>query len=316
MSVTVEPVSQGVVEDCAGARFELKSRSCPTCDVVATRLVGLRGGEHQRYRQGVVTRIVSCQQCGLLFPDPFPYPLDPQKLYGDPDRYFGGRSESEKLEGDRSIVREVATRFGRKPFSLLDVGSGCGELLAAAKQEGVHAVGLELSEAMIAAARERFGVEVACQTIEEFAATEDECFDAVTLCAVLEHMHDPDAAIAAIAKLTRPGSVLYINVPREPNLLTMVGNAWNRLRGSRAVYNLQPTWPPYHVYGFNPRALRKLLEKHDFRIESLEVHAAPKVPFREGSVDRARAFVATQINRVANYTGTASNMNVWARRNG
>jgi SAM-dependent methyltransferase len=314
MSTTDTAPAAAVLVDAEGNAFDLRPRTCPTCGVTARRVLGLRGGRHHRYGLGIETRIVRCHRCGLIFPDPFPYPRDAQRLYGDPDKYLAAHDTGDKLASSRLLVARFRRRLGRDAFSLLDVGSGRGEMLAAAQAEGIEAVGLELSQAMIDHAQRTLGVRVLRKTIEEYAAETDRSFDAVALLAVLEHVYDPDAMIAAVRRLTRPGSVLYVDIPREPNLLTIVGNAWNRLRGRRAIYNLQPTWPPYHVYGFDPRSLRILLSKHGFDVLALSIRADPHVIARDDARDRARAFVATQINRVANWTGMASNMYVWARR--
>lgn len=306
--------SESVASDALGNSFTLRPRQCPICAVDARTVVGLRGGAHHRYGQGIESRIVRCHRCGLLYPDPFPYPCDSQKLYGDPDDYFGETDPTTKIGLCRELLREMASRLGEPRFSLLDVGCGRGELLAAASREEIPAIGLEPSEAMASYARESYGVEVLSTTIEEFIESTDQLFDAVTLSGVLEHVHDPDSVVACVKRLLRPGGLVYIDVPREPNLLTIVGNAWNALRGNPAVYNLQPTWPPYHVFGFNPRAIRVLLSKYDFTIESLRVHAHTHVPSRDDWKDRMRAFVASQIHRVGNHTRLAANMYLWARR--
>jgi SAM-dependent methyltransferase len=306
--------------DPRGNRFVLRRRPCPVCGNEARKLLGLRGGEHHRYRQGIESRIVRCEECGLVFPDPFPFPVDPQALYGEPDQYFGTEDTSRKIEGYQTILSDIGKRLGRSRFSILDVGSGRGELLAAARLLGLDAVGIEPSAAMVRCARESLGIELRTETIEELArpmspmSTTSTTFDAITFCGVLEHVHHPDAVMAAARKLTRPGSVVYIDVPREPNLLTIVGNAWNSLIGSPAVYNLQPTWPPYHVLGFNPRSIRVLLSKHHFAIESLQVEADPQVPARPEWRDRFRALIAKQIHRVGNRTNLGANMYLWARR--
>jgi SAM-dependent methyltransferase len=304
-----------VEEDDRGNRFELRPKRCPTCGVAAERVLGFRGGRYHRYGLGITTRIVRCGSCGLIFPDPFPYPLNPRGLYGDPDKYFSNHDEAAKLEINRALVRELKRRSGLADPAILDVGSGRGELLRAAAREGVsRVVGLEIGEEMVRAARERHGLALIPETVEEYAARSPAPFDAVVLNAVLEHVYDPDAMVAAVRALTRPGAVVYIDIPNEPHLLSALGNAAGRLRGSRAVYNLSPTWPPYHVFGFNRRALAALLGKHGFRLTELSIWAAPRVPARPELKDRARAFAATQINRLANLLGAASNMIAWAQR--
>ena len=310
-----EPDTPRLLRDAEGNTFELRERSCPTCGPAAQRMLGWRGGAMQRYGLGVSTRIVQCGSCGLVFPNPFPYPHNAGRLYGDPEKFFTGHTEAGKLRRARHLIQRLQALSGLAQPSLLDVGSGRGELLLAARLEGLRdIVGLETSPAMIDCARRQHELALTPLTIEQYGTEAGRRFDAVILNAVLEHVEDPDAMIGAAAALTRPGGWLYIDTPNEPNLITRVGNAVNRLRGSRAVFNLSPTWIPYHVFGFNPGALRVLLRKHGFEVRELRVHAAPTVPTRGGWRDRAAAMVATQIGKVANATGTAANLYAWAQR--
>ena len=249
-----------------------------------------------------------------MFPNPFPFPENPSRLYGDPTKYFEAHDEAEKVEHYRGLVRDIKGRAGRESASILDVGAGRAELLRAAMCEALtDVVGLEFAPAMVEHAR-RHGIHVELATIEKYADSAARTFDVVVLNAVLEHVYDPNAMIAAAARLTRGGSVLYIDVPREPNLLTYVGNTIQRVRGQRTVLNLSPTFSPYHVFGFNPKAIATLLAKHGFVIEELAVGGGSHVPARSRVVDRVVAFGATQINRIANRTRLGHNMTIWARR--
>jgi SAM-dependent methyltransferase len=298
-----------------GVEFDLRPMSCPTCGPGTTKGLGWRGGRYHRYGQGAETWIVQCSRCSLIFPNPFPYPRRTSDLYGDPQKYFAAHDEIQRLDAYRRVARDLVTRTGKPNPSILDVGCGRGEFLRAARLEGCSSVvGLELSEAMAAYAGTHEGVRVIRKTIEMYADGSETKFDALILGAVIEHVHDPDTMVAAAARVTHPGSVVYVDTPREPHLVSMVGNALNRLTGVDSVYNLSPTWPPYHVFGFNPKSLRMLFAKHGFLIERLHVRAAPSVPSNGDWKDTARAFVATQINRAANLTGLASNMDGWARK--
>jgi SAM-dependent methyltransferase len=307
-----------ILTDADGHAFRLAPIACPTCGISDLKEMGYRGGsQHHRYGHGVPTRIVRCTRCGLIFPQPFPYPLAPTELYGDPDKYFERtdlHGDDTKLKGYREIVREVLKRSRTPTPALLDVGSGRGHFLEAATLEGiVDPVGLELAPAMVDEARRKFGVEVMLETIEEHAERSGRTYDVIILAGVLEHVYDPDSMIAAAARLSSPGTLVFLDLPVEPCMTTVVGNLANRITGSRSVYNLSPTWPPYHVFGFNPDSLRILLNKHYFDVEGCRVWAAPRIPAQGGLPDRAKAFLATQLNRLANLTGTAANMHVWAR---
>jgi SAM-dependent methyltransferase len=235
-------------------------------------------------------------------------------MYGDPDKYFEHHGSFEaKAERSRATIREIKRRTGMADPSILDVGSGRGEMLAAAQLEGITtAVGLELSSAMIEYASAH-RLTVHHQTAEQYAGT-GQRFDALVLAAVAEHVENPDALMTAASRLASPGAVLLIDVPREPNILTMAGKVIATARRSPGVLNLSPTFRPFHVYGFNPKSLSALLVKHHFQIEQLSVRAAPKVSHRTDLRDSLVALGGGMLIHLGNLTRTAPNMTGWARR--
>ncbi len=277
-------------------------------------MLGLRGGIHQRWNLGVETRIVQCRHCSLVYPNPFPFPVAPQTLYGDPAKYFEGHDLDITVRGYEALARQLKRRTGKQQPRVLDIGAGRGDFVYAATRLGLTAEGLEFSHAMIAFAKERFSVTLRDERAEDLAERQPASYDGVMLNAVLEHVYDPAALMRAVSVLLKPGGVLYVDVPNEPNLLTFVGNAFERARGKDAVYNLQPTWAPFHVFGFNPIALRRLCEQNHIQIERLYVNANPAVRADASLADRLKAFVAQQVQHVANLTHTASNLFVWARK--
>src|SRR5436190_5235124 len=125
-------------------RFDLRERPCPTCVTEANRTLGLRGGAHHRYGLGVTTRIVQCQRCQLIFPNPFPYAVSLAELYTD--ETFAP-PEPRCVDNAQSDLKGGRRWFPAEPASLLDVGCGHGYMLAAAKREGfTRVVGLEIAE--------------------------------------------------------------------------------------------------------------------------------------------------------------------------
>jgi 2-polyprenyl-3-methyl-5-hydroxy-6-metoxy-1,4-benzoquinol methylase len=251
----------------------------------------------------------------LIFPDPFPHPLDVQEMYGDPEKYFQRHHPFDnRAEFYRAMVREIQVRTGKSDPTIIDIGCGRGEMLRAAQIEGItSAIGLDLSEAMVAATAAR-GLVVFRRTAEDYAVEAGRTFDAVLLAAVAEHVENPDSLVRAARELCTPGGVLLVDVPREPNIVTTVGRLLAALHRSEGVLNLSPTFTPYHVYGFNPKALAVLLAKHGFRIEHLRVVAAPSVPYVNSRPDRLRAVAASLLIRVGNLTRFAPNMTAWARK--
>jgi len=300
--------------DKEGNAFQMREIDCPTCGPgVAKKHIGVRGGLTHRFGKGIESRIVRCVRCGLYFPDPFPFPIDAQRLYGDPDKYFVSQDLDRKISNFRELVCGFVKTIGRNDLSILDVGSGRGELLAAAKAEGIpRVVGLELSSAMIEYAKEKFGVEVVGEVVEEYAAHTSEKFDVIVLNAVLEHVCNPDTMIAACSNLCKPDGILYIDIPNEEHLLARVGGLINHIRRRPEVFVLSPTFPPYHVFGFCKQSLSTLLSKHCFVIDRYRVQAKVKVPHMGGVRGKLIAAVEMTLHFIANLIGMASNMYVWA----
>jgi SAM-dependent methyltransferase len=250
-----------------------------------------------------------------LFPDPFPFPVDAQRLYGDPSKYFATHDSAAKVRSYQQIISELVHDSQVEHPSLLDVGSGRGEALHAAQLVGLtDVVGLELSEAMKEETEHRYDVEIRLETVETHAQSVERSYDVLLLNAVLEHVYDPDAMIASAAALSHPGSVLYVDVPQEPNMLTLIGNLPGRLLGTRTVYNLAPTFAPYHVFGFGPLAITRLLEKHGFRPFRWLKRSQLRIPNQTGFRDRVAAIGAMQLHKLGNLTGLSTNMDVWARK--
>ncbi len=88
-------------------------------------------------------------------------------------------------------------------------------------------------------------------------------FDAVTLWDVLEHLPEPHAALAEIARILRPGGRLVLTTGD-------VGSLAARLSGSRwHLYTI-----PEHLFFYTRKSLRLLLEAHGFRVESLRAEGS------------------------------------------
>lgn len=126
---------------------------------------------------------------------------------------------------------------------LLDVGFGAGWMLRAAADQGWSCWGTELAEEGIAAARSE-GWHVYKGDLLD-ADLPAEHFDVIALVEVLEHLTDPLAYLKEVARLLRPGGLLYGTTPNAGSVnARILGLGWS-------VYA-----PPEHLQLFTPRALR------------------------------------------------------------
>ncbi len=102
---------------------------------------------------------------------------------------------------------------------VLDVGCGCGGAtaeLAALVGPGGLAVGLDLSDSMVAAAAQRFpGIAFVAADIEDPPPIAGSPFDAIFSRMVLMLLPDPAAALSRIRQLLRPGGRLAATVFRD-----------------------------------------------------------------------------------------------------
>ncbi|MFQ5417401.1 MAG: methyltransferase domain-containing protein, partial [Myxococcota bacterium] len=226
---------------------------------VACVVCGAASPHAKLRKQGV--DILECPDCGLAFWIP-PGDFRPEGVYDA--AYFTGPSASHGYDDyarlEPMLRRNFARRLAKLPpprpgARLLDVGAAFGFAIAEAETAGWVASGLEVSRA--AAAR-------ACQTLGEGIVVADalrtpfasDRFDVVTLWDVLEHLSDPHAAIAEVARLLRPGGHLVLSTGD-------VGSLAARVSGSRwHLYNL-----PEHLFFYSRESLRRLLAR--FRDPSL-----------------------------------------------
>jgi 2-polyprenyl-6-hydroxyphenyl methylase/3-demethylubiquinone-9 3-methyltransferase len=105
---------------------------------------------------------------------------------------------------------------------VVDVGCGGGILSEAMALRGAKVLGIDLSQAVLEVAElhaieSNAAVEYRSISAEELAAAQPSAFDLVTCMEMLEHVPDPEAAIAALAALVKPGGdVIVSTLNRKP----------------------------------------------------------------------------------------------------
>jgi ubiquinone/menaquinone biosynthesis C-methylase UbiE len=131
------------------------------------------------------------------------------RRYDDPGA--AGRLLRRRLEVTVELLGEPAG-------DLLDVGMGTGRLCAELDRRGWNVSGIDLSPAMVAAARRRLP-HLAERLVEgpiEHLPFDDGSFDAVTATGVLEYAtHDLPAAVSELARILRPQGAAVMSFPRQ-----------------------------------------------------------------------------------------------------
>lgn len=140
-----------------------------------------------------------------------------------------------------------------RPHRVLEVGCGEGGQLrkVARLAPGAELFGFDLPSDELAARWEGLDAQMACGSAEHLPYPDDS-FDLVLALEVLEHVPDPDAVLAEIARVGTGAVVL--SVPWEP-----VWRLGNLARG-RYVSDLGDT--PGHIQHFGRGAFRRLVGRH------------------------------------------------------
>src|SRR5262249_51053432 len=143
---------------------------------------------------------------GLLYTADYPQ-------YQPPKRVHSGklRALKRKLLGrpETTLAHRIPVRPGAV---LLDCGCGAGAFAAEMRDRGWDACGMDFSPHAAAAARAHYGLRVVEGTLPH-PEVPPGSLDAITLRAVLEHVHDPTKTLAAAFDALKPGGWLYLSVP-------------------------------------------------------------------------------------------------------
>lgn len=177
------------------------------------------------------------------------------------------RRLEDSLRGGEAHVREdvapyVALAVEHQP--VLDVGCGRGEFLAACRERGVQARGVDTNERSVSDLRER-GFDVALAAIPDcFSSIADGSLGAVLAMHVVEHL--PVDALFALfresGRVLRGGGLLMIETPNAESMAMSAGDFWR---------------DPTHLAPRHPAALTVLAREHGFAIDEIRaVHDLPE----------------------------------------
>ena len=183
-------------------------------------------------------------------------------------------------------LRELP-RVGVAPGArVLDVGCGSGEFPALAKAAGYDAVGLDVSQPSISAARELHpDVEYRLAGADELAAAEPASFDLVTLWDVIEHVKYPHDVVAACAALVRPGGLVAFGTPNGDSLYDRVADAAYSTIPPVGKLMLMQRYSQWHLQIWTTATLSRLVRDHGLEVtwarKHRELTATPSLYLRQ-----------------------------------
>lgn len=224
----------------------LSERLCPAC--------GQQGGR-DRGRKNTF-KLLSCRTCATLYTAQSPDPSQQE----DYDAYYTPENLMVPEFINRRLDEIVATfRSYKKSNRLLDVGCGAGSFLEAAARDNWEAFGVEISQTAAEHVR-RQGFEVFCGELEK-ADYQDGYFDVVIASEVLEHVLDPKALLESVARVLRPGGLLWATTPHGRGISArLLDLAWTTV------------CPPEHLQLFSVNSIKAMLSSAGFRRVEVVTH--------------------------------------------
>jgi 2-polyprenyl-3-methyl-5-hydroxy-6-metoxy-1,4-benzoquinol methylase len=275
-------------------------------------------------------QVVRCRCCGLLRTNPRPtletigyyYP----ESYGP---FHATRVDSSTPPSPSRVKRALRPlfRFGAEelppqpPGRMLEIGCASGRFLYTMAQQGWQVEGIEPSAQAAEAAR-ALGYPVFTGAVEH-APNPPQPYDLVAGWMVLEHLHEPVAALRKIAGWVRPGGWIALSVPNAAALeFRVFGAAWFALQ------------LPTHLYHYTPGTLRNVLEAGGWQLErvmhqriignlvaslghalaDLGFSARPAQALQHFPQSDYGAYLAYPVATVLSLLGQTGRMTVWARR--
>jgi SAM-dependent methyltransferase len=238
------------------ARLSFKGRSRVSTSEACTACGGISVGVKERRHGGY--RVATCRDCGLRWLVDPPDESELMVLYSTGFYEPGPARANRLVELGHNFNNAIRLRelHGLPSGRLLDIGSGRGRFLGAAKAAGWDVVGIEFEPGMAETSSRRYGIPVVVG--DAVNADVRGPFDVVTMWHVLEHLPDPRSALARVTELLRPGGTLIVSVPNSDSVQARLGgDDWLHLD------------IPRHLYHFNPRSLERLVERSGLRVDHI-----------------------------------------------
>lgn len=245
--------------DCS--EFSLVTRDCPLCGSESHSLTHevTETLAYKHLPDDLTFRVVTCDECGLLFVNPRLDQDTLASLYaGDLYDSWGTDREYEPQVTLRHDIyhhnlpeRQVAyDRFCDHleqwgiSGSVFELGTGFGYLLNTMRERGFDVHGVELSTETSRFAIDTFGFEnVRCGDFLTLDFGEPK-HDLIVLWHVFEHLYHPNQTLAKCARMLKPGGVIMLTTPFHQ------------------VYTEDKINPVEHLYYFQQADVQRFLKKH------------------------------------------------------
>lgn len=184
------------------------------------------------------------------------------------ERYWTAEGFNPTGHGPFPELEAVLEAHAREGEAWLDVGCGDGRTAGLwLARRGCRYVGADLSATAVAQARE-LGLDARVVSDASQLPFEDDMFAGVLAVEVLEHLFEPQKAVAEFRRVLRPGGVLFVSLPnvaywRRRLELLLLG----RFDPLGDDLSIEQPWRDPHIRFFTPATLDRMLRAAGFEAE-------------------------------------------------
>ena len=191
--------------------------------------------------------------------------------------------EGKRRQKARKLIAVIRHGLGVEDLTglrALDVGCSAGFIADELALAGAATHGVDIDEPGLAKARQRFGDRVDFQVARgEDLPFADDSMDVVVLNHIYEHVVNPEAVVADIHRVLRPGGVLYLGVGHKWQVLEPHHRlpllSWLPQRLADRYLLLAGKGDHYYEHYYTPAGLRRLFAAYDVWDYTLPVLADP-----------------------------------------
>ena len=195
--------------------------------------------------------ILKCPECSLRFLDPMPSEECLAEFYASHENFNHYAKVAErKLKSGAAKIKRLMKYAPSGSF--IDIGCSTGANVEAARRLGFSASGIDLCRESIEFAQANFSdCDFKVGTVEVVDAK----YDLVFCTEVLEHVTKPHEFVESIARIMKPGAILYMTTPDA-----------GHFRVPRDFAKWKHVHAPDHLAYYQLSTLKRLLAEHGIEL--------------------------------------------------